>query len=154
MTQRMGDRWRRKLLGALCLSGLLVANAGCGDESVPTYPAAGQVTFADGDPVRFGVVELRSVDRGVTARGKIERDGTFVLGTRTSSDGAVAGRHQAIVVQHVSPNAAPQPLDESHSHGPTSGLAASKYADFATSSLEVEIVRGENAVSLVVDRAP
>lgn len=74
---------------------------GCGEARVPMYPVSGKVVFSDGSPVRTGTVELESIDQQTTASGTIQNDGTFVLGTYESSDGAAAGQHRAIVVQMI-----------------------------------------------------
>ena len=74
---------------------------GCGESRVPTYPVSGTVVFDDGSPVRTGTVELASVDQKLTATGKIGDDGSFVLGTFTSNDGACAGNHRVIVMQMI-----------------------------------------------------
>ncbi|WP_417376395.1 carboxypeptidase regulatory-like domain-containing protein [Gimesia maris] len=80
---------------------LLICSYGCGSDKVPTYPVSGRVQFADGEPVRTGTIELESKEHGTSATGTIQEDGTFVLGTYTSNDGAAAGKHRAIVVQII-----------------------------------------------------
>ena len=72
---------------------------GCSDGNVPTYPAGGKVTFSNGSPLDGGWVEYRPVTGEVNiARGPIQSDGTFELGTFVSKDGAVAGEHHVLVV--------------------------------------------------------
>lgn len=71
------------------------------DTRVVRWPTKGRVLFENGDPVRFGTVEFNSLERNLTARGAIDPDGNFVLTTFTPGDGAVAGRHRAIVVQFM-----------------------------------------------------
>lgn len=81
---------------------VLVAFAGCGSNrnALPTYRAGGKVAFPDGTPLKGGWVEFRSVNlpRQVTARGQIQSDGTFKLGTYKPGDGAVEGEHCALVM--------------------------------------------------------
>lgn len=74
---------------------------GCGESKIPTYPVSGTVIFDDGSPVRTGTVELSSQDHELAATGKIRDDGTFVLGTYESDDGACAGEHRVIVMQLI-----------------------------------------------------
>lgn len=129
---------------AACLS---VIAAGCGSDQVDTYPVSGKVVFADGEPVRLGTVEFESVSFGTTASGKIKEDGSFVLGTYTSTDGAASGKHRAIVVQivvndgtfrHVKDHGRPVPL---------------RYGNYATSGLSVVIFpEDSNNVLLELDR--
>ena len=76
---------------------------GCSSDRVPTYPVQGVVEFADGTPVRTGHVEFESVDHGTTASGRIEDDGSFVLGTYTTDDGAAPGDQRVLVLQIVRP---------------------------------------------------
>lgn len=81
----------------LCMSLL----AGCGESRIPTYPVSGTVVFDDGSPVRTGTVEIASIDHKLTATGRIADDGSFVLGTYGSNDGACAGNHRVIVMQMI-----------------------------------------------------
>lgn len=78
----------------------LLAAVGCGPQHPGTYPVSGKVQFDDGQPVEMGLVELRSKSKPpVNARGKIQADGRFQLGTFEAGDGAVLGDHDVIVVQ-------------------------------------------------------
>jgi hypothetical protein len=110
-------------LGYLCL--LLLAFAiGCGSKAT-TYPAGGKVVHADGKPVSNGSVTFRSQagERPVTARGPLQQDGTFKLTTFASNDGAVAGKHQALVsVTVVEGDFSPPRIDPRYTHFETSGL--------------------------------
>lgn len=139
-----GKRWGRTFtlcaravaLGALCLV------SGCGTDRVPTYPVTGRIVFADGRPVRHGRVEVESREHGLTATGTIEHDGTFVLGTYTADDGAVAGTHSAIVVQIVI-------ADGSFTHSVDHGRPVPvRYADYGTSPLEVTVEPQPNQIEL------
>ena len=84
-------------LAFICISMV----TGCGASQVPTYPVSGTVVSDDGSPVRTGTVELESRDHKLTATGTIREDGSFVLGTYTSNDGACAGEHRVIVTQLI-----------------------------------------------------
>ena len=66
------------------------ALAGCGDGHPETWKVHGRVVFTDGDPVRFGTVELESLEHSLNARGRIGDDGRFDLSTYETNDGAVA----------------------------------------------------------------
>ncbi len=79
----------------VCLS----MTVGCGESRIPTYPVFETVVFDDGSPVRTGTVSLSSQDHKLTATGTIGDDGSFVLGTYGSDDGACAGEHRVIVMQ-------------------------------------------------------
>ncbi len=111
----------------------LLTLIGCGSAQVPTYPVIGRVEFADGTPVRHGTVELESVDHELSAAGKIQHDGSFVLGTYTPDDGAVAGEHNAIVVQMVIADGS---FEHTVDHGKPVPV---RYATYETSSLSASV---------------
>jgi len=112
---------------------LIVCLPGCGSDRVPTYPVKGRVEFADGKPVRTGTIELESKDFGTTASGTIQEDGSFILGTYTSNDGAAAGAHRAIVVQIIISDGI---IKHTKDHG---RAVPPKFADYNTSTLTTTI---------------
>lgn len=112
---------------------LMLAACGCGSDKVPTYPVSGRVQFADGEVVRTGTIELESQDFGTTATGTIQDDGTFVLGTYTSNDGAAPGAHRAIVVQIIIADGITQ---HTHDHGRP---VPPHFGDYSSSGLTVEV---------------
>ena len=116
----------------LCTPTLLVSLVGCGS-GARTYPAGGRVTFPDGSPLDGGAVEFRSLDTdpSVSARGMINADGTFSLTTYESDDGAVEGKHQALIVpkrpdghrwEELRFSGQPPPFDPRFQRFDTSGL--------------------------------
>lgn len=121
--------FRRRLLALSCLA-LLV---GCGPARTPVYPVSGKIVFTDGQPVRSGTVELQSIEFGTTATGTIREDGTFVLGTYESDDGAAAGKHRAIVVQLIVGDGG---VKHVKNHGRP---VPPRYATYQTSGLTTEI---------------
>ncbi len=135
--------------GMLVLLGVsLLVSPGCGDGSPRMYPARGKVVFSDGDPVRLGTVELLSDEHGTTATGKIEEDGTFVLGTLTDSDGASAGSHRAIVAQVAVFDGT---LQHQRDHG---DMVDPLYASYTSSPLKVTIRKAaRNDIELRVEKA-
>lgn len=141
--------YKSRLSSAALLSGLaLFLCAGCGEVQPNTYPASGKVTFSDGSIVRTGMVELESTDHKVTASGRIQQDGSFVLGTFTATDGAVAGPHRAIVVQMIVNDGF---VRHSVDHGaPVDAL----FGSYNTSPLKVQIIPDQtNAIELVVEKS-
>ena len=126
--------------------GCLALVAGCSNDRLPTYPVRGRVVFSDGEPVKTGTVEFQSVEHALNARGQIARDGTFRLGTYTSTDGAVAGTHRVIVIQFLAMDSTP---DVQHDHGDPVDL---RYASYDSSDLEAEVATGGNELELVVER--
>ena len=129
------------------LSACLLLLIGCSSDRIPTYPTRGQVLFPDGSPVRTGVIELKSLEHDLNARGNIARDGSFTLGTYTDNDGAVAGKHQAIVMQFLASDSGPE---IQHEHGDP---VDPRFADYTTSALEFEIQpTSVNRLEVQVDR--
>jgi len=130
---------------ALTLLPLLI---GCGSNQLPTHPVEGWVRFEDGTYPKFGDIEFYNAQHKLNARGKIQRDGSFTVGTFTENDGAVEGKHQIIVLQ-VSGDPMTRRLSDSikHDHGV---LIDSSYFDYRTSGLECDIVPGNNQVKLTV----
>lgn len=117
----------------LLASILLLSNAGCGPSHPPTYPVEGKVVFENGEACQLGTIEFRSLDQLVSARGKIEKDGSFKLSTWEPNDGAVEGKHQVIVQQLI----ITEDLSfAAHGHGPR---VNPRYGDYATSGLEVVV---------------
>lgn len=132
----------RKLLLLLAFA----ISVGCGNDRVATYPVSGEIEFSDGRPVRHGRIEFESVDHGTTASGKIQHDGSFVLGTYTADDGAAEGEHNVIVIQLVIADGA---FKHTIDHGRPVPI---KYGDYETSQLHQSIsAEGENHVSVIID---
>jgi hypothetical protein len=127
---------------------LLSIPPGCDGDRVRTYPVTGAVRFEDGTPVMVGIVEAESLDHGTTATGTIQPDGSFVLGTYRSDDGAAAGRHRVIVMQMLTTGA---PVTHQRDHGDP---VDRRYASYNTSPLELTVEPiEENVVELTVRRA-
>lgn len=122
-----------------------LAVLGCGESQIPTYPVFGTVVFEDGSPARTGTVELESLDHQLSATGTIREDGSFVLGTYKSNDGACAGQHRAIVVQLIINDGT---VKHSKDHGkPVDPL----FASYNTSPLTATVQAQEsNSLMLIV----
>jgi hypothetical protein len=133
--------------GMVGMLGMMLLVAGCGQERVPTYPVKGRVVFDDGQPVRSGTVELESMEAPLTASGRIQNDGTFVLGTYTPDDGAAAGKHRAIVVQLII-------SDGVSKHDLNHGRPVdARFGNFETSGLTAEVEQKEsNELTLSIPR--
>lgn len=78
-------------------AGLTAVLAGCGGSEFDVAKASGEVV-ADGQPMMMGTVMFTPVgDSGLTGKpavGQVKPDGTFVLSTYASGDGAVVGKHR------------------------------------------------------------
>lgn len=141
------------LLTIVC--GIVLIAQGCGESRPKTYPVTGTVKFTDGSPVRTGFVELIPASGGPSARGSIQTDGSFSLGTFESSDGALEGDYVALVVQHVrplTPEAARRLGPEHQQHAGANTVVSLKYSTTKTSDLACQVSpNGENVVELTVE---
>ena len=80
------------MLSRVAMLFAFVAAAGCSKtDRLPTYPVTGKIVFADGKPLPGGWVVCLSIDHGLAARGVVDEEGAFTLGTYELDDGAVAG---------------------------------------------------------------
>jgi len=133
-------------MATFCL--VILSLTGCQSDGEPVYSIKGRVVFDDGSPARFGIIEFRSdAAEPVTARGKINKDGTFRVRASDRAYGLTEGTHQAIIIQVIgNPRGRPK---IAHSHGLE---VADKYRDYGTSGLEVQISRdSDNEFELVVE---
>ena len=79
----------------------VLGTAGCSTDPDRTYPVRGVVVYEDGQPAKElagGSVTFNPAEEGrAISSGSIEEDGTFVLNSKREGDGAVAGKHQAVI---------------------------------------------------------
>lgn len=122
---------------------------GCDANGPTTYSVEGKVIFRDRSPVELGVIEFRLVndsEQRITARGKIEADGSFRLSTFSTNDGALPGVHQVVVQQLVISEGI---ILKDHKHG---RRVPKKYADYATTDLTATVEPIEsNHLEVVLD---
>lgn len=145
--------FRFQSLFVACLAMLvLTCLAGCSSDQLPTYPVEGTVRFKDGSFPKFGDIEFYSGTHRINARGKINRDGSFTVGTYDPNDGAVEGKHKIMILQVSGNHLTAQYNDViKHDHG---ALVSTAYFDYRTSDLEYDIKRETNRVELVVRKNP
>jgi hypothetical protein len=130
------------------LSVLVASVSGCGSGRLPTYPAGGQVKLANGLPMTRGWVEFESIKETptVSARGDIQPDGTFELGTYQPGDGAIEGPHRVAVGTRLAPGELdnpklrkPSPIDPHFSDINTSGLQFNVTRDADKNRFEIVV---------------
>jgi hypothetical protein len=129
----------------LALVGLpLLVVIGCGGKKL--YPVEGKVVFPDGTPLTGGWVEFEPVEgkANVSAKGQIQKDGTYRLGTNQEGDGAIEGRHRILIVPPLPPR-----LEE---RGASKPLIAQRFQSFETSGLEFTVTRGKNLCPIKVEK--
>ncbi|TWT53585.1 hypothetical protein Pla22_12140 [Rubripirellula amarantea] len=141
---------------ALLLVILFVSPAGCNRSSAPPlHYVRGIVRFPDGVVLRDGTVEFESLEyqkfgleNPVTARGKIQPDGSFLLGTYAADDGALAGEHRVVVIAyHDIGNGAERP-----GMIPTATLDR-RYSSYRTSPLRQTVQPNDNGIIIEVEYA-
>mgnify|MGYP002632726022 CR=1 FL=1 len=137
----------------LLVAGLLVVAAatGCGKDN-GTVPVSGFARFADGTALPAGRVMLYGGDTGPS--GQIQPDGSFRLGTFTTSDGARPGRYKVVVTGAAEPDT--RPYEEAALHpelAPPSKIHP-KYNSAETTDLEVDIGPGTNKIELSLEPNP
>jgi len=146
----MRERFRRYGGRTVCglFAALILAVAGCGGPK--TYPVTGMVRYADGSPitplvrgcVEFAFLEGQAdVRKGTNARGDIQPDGSFSLTTYGLGEGAVEGRHQAIVV--------PPAPENSEDPGPSP--LHPRFQRYETSKLEFTVTRDKDKNHFVIE---
>jgi hypothetical protein len=127
-------------------SGILVLAlaAGCGGDGL--YPAGGKVAFKDGTPLQGGLVVFEPTNPAVKvgARGDIQPDGTFRLGTRKEGDGALEGHYRVTV-------AVPHRFEG----GGFKPVIHPRYEHLDSSKLEFTVTRDKdkNQFAIVVEKA-
>lgn len=82
----------------LLASLLCVCLLGCGKSHPPVAKVMGTVTY-EGKPAIGGRVLFLPDGGGKQGLGSIQPDGTFELGTFSTNDGALVGKHHAMVVR-------------------------------------------------------
>ena len=127
----------------LVLAGLatILVATGCSNKPRP-YPVNGQIVFDDGEPLTGGRIEVRSLEHPLVARGSVDRDGKFQLTTYEFNDGAVAGKHEVLIVKKFTAN-----IDDVAKHAKHAALARtldSKYTRYRTSGLTIDVEPGDN----------
>lgn len=86
---------------------------GCGPSGPKRVPVSGKVNFVDGKPVPGGIIECLPTAGGLSARGRIETNGQFILDTG-GQPGAVVGAYRVIVIQIVQADGAAQHVGSHH----------------------------------------
>jgi hypothetical protein len=117
---------------------------GCGGKR--TYQVAGKVTFKDGTPLNGGQVVFEPVDKDakIGARGQIQADGTFRMGTYRDDDGVSEGKHKVLVVPPLPPI-----LDERR---PAPPILHPRFQKFDSSGLEYTVTRDNKEYHIIVEK--
>ncbi len=153
----------------------LVTLCGCAKEAgTPTYPVTGTVT-QKGKPVEGAIVAFTPSAAGPSASGVTDASGVYKLTTRSSGDGAAAGKYMVTICKYdkkppakkqPDPDKKTDPADitteypEGYNEMQAAEVAAAvsknllppKYSQTATSKLEADVKQsGENKFDFTVD---
>ena len=124
---------------------IAISLVGCG--GVKLHPVEGVITYADGTPMPGGgVITFTPVDpeMKVSARGNIQEDGTFGMGTFIEMDGVPEGTYTVAIVP-TRPRAvrnAPAdwpPIDK-------------RYSNHEESGVEFTVTAGKNEYKIIVEK--
>ncbi len=117
-------------------------------DRLETVQVTGTVSL-DGRPLSIGTVVF-TPEKGRSATGAVQSDGTYCLGTYTASDGAVPGLHHVSVVARENAgaeNARRGPIDKR----PGKWLIPEFYADYTQSGLVFEVKQdGSNVYDIPI----
>jgi hypothetical protein len=135
---------RSRCIGVALTLIIVTVASGCGGQKL--YPVEGRVIFPDGTPLAGGLVVFEPIESttNVSARGQIQADGTFRLGTFRDDDGAIAGRHRALVAPPL-----PARLDE---RNPAPPPIHARFRNFTTSGLEFLVTTSTNKFIITVEK--
>jgi hypothetical protein len=122
---------------------LLLGALGCGPRF---YTVRGKVTYPDGTALTEGMVvfESKGDAQPVMARGEIQPDGSYELGTVQPRDGVAPGTYRVLVAPKTDPNA----VDKRQTTLPFDA----RFMDFATSDLVFEVKTQANDFPITVTK--
>jgi hypothetical protein len=116
-----------KVCSVICVIVGLVA--GCGRSDL--HRVSGQVSFGDGSPLSVGRVVV-SYEDGSSSWGRIQKDGSFRVGTKKDGDGMRGGTYRVAVKDAIVPTENGEP-------GGFKQIVHPRFADPATSGLEFTV---------------
>lgn len=127
----------------------VLATAGCTSDPYKTYPVRGVIVFEDGQPARElagGSVTFAPIpeEGRMISSGSIAPDATFVLSCKREGDGAVAGKHRAV----IEPPEREGDLGDAPRRRPLNAII-----DPQTAAQEVSVEPKSNQMTLKVKRA-
>lgn len=148
---------RRMVLAVL--AALLVAVAGCGHSPAGEQARVRGAVSHNGQPLPLGwSVVFFCHENGVTAAGRLDSLGRFVLTPADAARGIPSGRYQVTVRPPEPPPIHPGSAEYARMMGqggdPLPPKAAQKSSAIALSGLELELAVGDNEFKLDVGQTP
>ena len=144
----LGAPLRRRWCTILAAA-LLMVVAGCGP-SRGVIPVTGIVKLENGAPLARGIVFLTGGGEN-GARGQIQPDGTFRLGTFTATDGTKPGTYTAYILGATEEDTRSYEEKLNQTRPAPPSLVDKKYDAAATSDLRVEIKPPKTHLELVLE---
>ena len=125
--------------------GLVLFTTGCGQsDQLPVHPARGQVLL-EGKPIPHAIVVFHPVKAPEKSqpqpRALVQDDGTFVLETYGTKDGAPEGEYAVTIEWWLS--------EKRSDDAPPSNRLPARYARAETSGLRARIEAGENQIPTI-----
>jgi hypothetical protein len=123
---------------------LLIGATGCGGPAYEVAPVQGTITH-NGQPVKGGSITFRPLSVEGAEEGELAKpaaaqvadDGTFVLSTHGSGDGAAVGTHQVLFTPHME---GAKSYDDKPEESPYVGLIPEPR--------EVKVVSDDNTINI------
>lgn len=129
---------------------LVLQLVGCSSENrKPTAAVRGKVTY-NGEPLQIGSLLFVPVAGGPSSEGNIDRNGNYRMGTYTTVDGAVLGKHQVMITAFTAAGGSGLPEDSVKGDSAPVSIIPEKYGDLAKSGLEVDVKSGSNEIDFVL----
>lgn len=140
----------------VAVAAALTALAGCGGGAGGTYPVSGKVVYADGQPVKAGLITFEPADdkNGWAASGPIESDGSFTVASTDKLTGAKPGKYRVVITPPEGEGAEDEGTDEGEGGAKVVLPPATidpKYQTVETTSLEAEVKPQSNTFTFTVE---
>jgi hypothetical protein len=140
------------MLSVALVSGLLGCSGDSGPPKAEVFPVSGKV-IAGGKPLSGCTVIFSTENPGAGAAGgysgAIGADGSYTLSDADGNPGAAAGTYKVVFIQ--SPEAAKEAMMNGAGQGQGEGAPFPKeFSSPDTSTKEVEVTSGENAINIDV----
>jgi hypothetical protein len=150
----MMKKFYTQIVFAVILLGISVL--GCGQN----YSLKGKVTYKDGTPITVGMVNFES-DKSLS-RGRIQSDGSYVVGTLKDSDGIPKGTYKVYITGAEVPRETSQTSENNRVRLDAMGnpiqtmvgfrqLVDRKYMTVGTSPVTCEVPAEKNRFDIIVE---
>lgn len=116
--------------------------AGCGDGNPARAPVSGTVTYK-GDSLKIGSLVFVPVADGPAAQGEINRNGKYVMGTYSTTDGVIPGEYKVMITALTSPGGSGLPEDAVNGNAGPVSVIPEWYGDLENSGLKIVVEPGK-----------